>query len=1180
MKVLLLALALLAGGLLGCSNSGRNTGHEPVAVLSERLLVTSSPKGIIGFRPNSSVQVTSPDFWEIVSLAVPPNRAGCGPTGRVFFKPAGGRASAEPNDPKYGWGQVWSADLGCLRGTGSNCGATTVKVGNPENGTEYRVESFWRGDPPREQAFHVAGNDARLARLPDGTLLLLSQGVAVSPGGFEPRGALGFYASNDCGETWSLRSVTDMKHDGPLGAYHSPAEQRGNDYPYLHVDPWRGTVYVNVTGQGSLKHRLLMVSKDGAQSWTIAKDPATGLSPLPGSLPMVMTTTTSGEVIMFACEGANPTLWMYDPATGRIGPPRSFDLGKCSGIPERAFLNWIDGSQGIVRVINGTSKRVRVFYPTFDSGRQTISTTEVEITTAGVTVTKPRMTFSATSLTGSLIYSTVIEPDYLDQANSPTANPWLVYFTETTLTNRTGNYADPAAWGTMQPKAIFSQGTAPLETWTGPSWTSSVVQGDYLGGAFFYDDAAKSMGFVMPWSPNTRQTLNAVVHEWTDPNSVRCKNPGEANFCTPGCGCLEGEGDCAGNSAHCIDGRACGLNNGKNYGYSSNTDVCTSTLCNPNPRSPGHSAYCTTTCRCAQGFGDCDSDSECLPGLVCGSNNGAGFLDGSASLLPAHYDVCVPAHCRDGIENGDEILVDRGGACGMVGCPLPLSSGNQYVGIQCKGAVNEGQCDTDFDCNDPALHCNSNNVCACRPVSDNGGAQFCDAQCPCAHGRGLCENAAECESFPSGRSCAPVGGLYGMTDAARHTPTGMTTVAATNKVCLPTTCANQRQTVGPMSTPGHKDFCTIECPCARGHGNCDSDSECLPGLVCASDLGPNFRYSPTTRVCVPAHCNNGDVDLDEFDVDCGGSDCGMCDQPLSFPTTGVVATRAIRMYRRTTGLWMAVGFNETAQEVTGLVERSAIPVFGDFDANGILDRGLIRQNDPFSYYATATTTVRTTTSVSPPPYAHPVMGRYDVGSSYDVGWWDQFGRLWFARSASTGSNVLPPAFAAGFSIGQADDIPVPGDYDGNGRFDYATFRPNTIGEWTIRKDADGTVLWANTSFGQRGDIPLAGDFTGDGRSDIVVYRPEGIDGIDGTSAFYFRYLNGAVVQDKAIAFGGGGDIPVVANYDPSTAAAEIAVYSPATGRWRARSFAEDNFGNPLWQATAYYGTLHLPEPPR
>ena len=36
---------------------------------------------------------------------------------------------------------------------------------------------------------------------------------------------------------------------------------------------------------------------------------------------------------------------------------------------------------------------------------------------------------------------------------------------------------------------------------------------------------------------------------------------------------------------------------------------------------PGHHTYCTPHAKCGLGGGDCDKDDDCLPGLVCGTDN-------------------------------------------------------------------------------------------------------------------------------------------------------------------------------------------------------------------------------------------------------------------------------------------------------------------------------------------------------------------------------------------------------------------------------------------------------------------------------------------------------------------------------------------------------------------------------
>ena len=65
-------------------------------------------------------------------------------------------------------------------------------------------------------------------------------------------------------------------------------------------------------------------------------------------------------------------------------------------------------------------------------------------------------------------------------------------------------------------------------------------------------------------------------------------------------------------------------------------------------------------------------------------------------------------------------------------------------------------------------------------------------------------------------------------------------------------------------------------------------------------------------------------------------------------------------------------------------------------------------------------------------------------------------------------------------------MPVPGDYDGDGKTDIAVWRP-ADGNWYILRSSDGG--WSGTQWGAPGDMPVPGDFDGDGKTDIAVWRP-------------------------------------------------------------------------------------------
>lgn len=130
---------------------------------------------------------------------------------------------------------------------------------------------------------------------------------------------------------------------------------------------------------------------------------------------------------------------------------------------------------------------------------------------------------------------------------------------------------------------------------------------------------------------------------------------------------------------------------------------------------------------CVAGESDCDYDFQCSGALECGRDNGPFW--GFDPL----WDVCVEAHCNNGILDADEEAVDCGGAdCGP-------------------------------DC-----------TSLCGDLTPNGEDGHCTADCPCPAREGDCDNATHCIA---GTTCVDnIGAEFGF--------------AASLDVCLADTCDN------------------------------------------------------------------------------------------------------------------------------------------------------------------------------------------------------------------------------------------------------------------------------------------------------------------------------------------------------------------------------------------------------
>lgn len=210
----------------------------------------------------------------------------------------------------------------------------------------------------------------------------------------------------------------------------------------------------------------------------------------------------------------------------------------------------------------------------------------------------------------------------------------------------------------------------------------------------------------------------------------------------------------------------------------------------------------------------------------------------------------------------------------------------------------------------------------------------------------------------------------------------------------------------------------------------------------------------------------------------------------------------------------------------------------------------------------------------------PVPGDYDGDGKTDFAIWRPSTSVWWVIMSSDLSLYT-------HTYGQAGDQPVPADYDGDGKTDIAVFRPDSpsagLGRWFMIHSSNPSA-WNYADFGVSTDIPLPVDYDGDGKADVSVFRASNktfytyrssditVEGIEmpysGTpvSADYdgdgyanyavkdgnvWRIKNAAKTSTSAVTFQNATDIAVQNDYD-GDGLVDIATWRPSNGTWYIR----------------------------
>ncbi len=220
----------------------------------------------------------------------------------------------------------------------------------------------------------------------------------------------------------------------------------------------------------------------------------------------------------------------------------------------------------------------------------------------------------------------------------------------------------------------------------------------------------------------------------------------------------------------------------------------------------------------------------------------------------------------------------------------------------------------------------------------------------------------------------------------------------------------------------------------------------------------------------------------------------------------------IGVFRKSNGFWYYLRSGDNTFYGIQFGQSTDTPIAADYDGDGKADiavsRGGTEASSPrFVYILQSSNGALRSQQWGTTGTDVPVRGDFDGDGKADIAVYSQAGGNWYVLQSSGNS-----FYAFQFGSGNFQDIPVPGDYDGDGKTDFAVFR-KASGTWYVNRSQLG---FTGVQFGLGTDIPEPGDYDGDGKTDTAVFRPS-----NGTW-YVLRSSNGGF---QAAQFGKDGDLP-------------------------------------------------------
>lgn len=245
------------------------------------------------------------------------------------------------------------------------------------------------------------------------------------------------------------------------------------------------------------------------------------------------------------------------------------------------------------------------------------------------------------------------------------------------------------------------------------------------------------------------------------------------------------------------------------------------------------------------------------------------------------------------------------------------------------------------------------------------------------------------------------------------------------------------------------------------------------------------------------------------------------------------------------GWWrLKYSTNGYGEWIDGGCGADCIALPGDFNGDGRTDLGSYNPTTGvFTFKDIVTRNMLS--SISWDAGQTPISGDWDGDFKTDVGVFSPATGQWHIRFSSTG-------LGRWITCGDPNAcLPVTGDYDGDGKSDIAVFYNGGLnaGQWTILRsttDFDPTRAWRRI-WGSAGDVPITGDFDGDGISDLAVYR---LGNSQSTERRILRSRTGCPNMSVFANWGDAsqGDICIMGDYDGDKRT-DLSYFRPSGYSW-------------------------------